>query len=278
MSATVLPRYVNLGCGSRFHDSWLNLDVTPAGAGVVAWDVTRGIPLPNDHCLALYHSHVLEHLRREAVLPFLRECHRVLAQGGVLRVVVPDLERACRAYLATLEAARAAEALAAENHEWMVVELVDQLARERSGGEMLDYLRRTPLPNEAFVRARIGEQAAEILDRRGQPRSPWRRRLRSAFRALRDRYEQAIARALLGRNAARALSIGRFRLSGEAHQWMYDSHSLGQLLRAVGFARTIEQSAHSSLIPDWTTFHLDATAEGRITRPDSLYVEAVKET
>lgn len=278
MTTRAFPRHVNLGCGSRFHGSWLNFDLFPSDPAVIGCDLTRGIPLPNDYCNLVYHSHVLEHLRRNAALPFLQECRRVLAPGGVIRVVVPDLESACRAYLRALEAARAGATLADEDHEWMVLELIDQLVRERSGGEMLDYLRRTVLPNAAFVRARIGEQAAEIMSPRAAPRPGLKLSLRSALRALRRAGEQAAARTLFGATAARALSIGRFRLSGETHHWMYDSRSLSRLLRAAGFGSAIEQSAHSSLIAGWAAFHLDVTAEGRVARPDSLYVEAVKET
>ena len=274
-SAAGTSRYVNVGCGSRAHDAWLNLDVAPAVPGVRAWDAERGLPLADASCAAVYHSHVLEHLRRDAVLPFLAECRRVLEAGGVLRVVVPDLEDACRAYLAALERARAGAPGAAQDHEWMTTELVDQLARERSGGEMLAYLRRRPA-NDAFVRSRLGEEAGQVFDGAARA-SPWRHRLRYLPGALRHRYEKVIATALLGPRAARALAIGRFRLSGEAHQWMYDAHSLGQLLSRAGFGRVVAQTAHASLIPEWPSFHLDVSAEGHVVRPNSLYLEAVKE-
>ena len=40
----------------------------------------------------------------------------------------------------------------------MILELYDQATREVAGGEMARYLRRNPLPNEAFIYSRIGEQ------------------------------------------------------------------------------------------------------------------------
>jgi 2-hydroxychromene-2-carboxylate isomerase len=40
----------------------------------------------------VYHSHVLEHLPKDAAPRFVGECYRVLAEGGILRVVVPDLD------------------------------------------------------------------------------------------------------------------------------------------------------------------------------------------
>ena len=54
---------------------------------------------------SVYHSHLLEHLPREAALPFSQECYRVLKRGGIIRVAVPDLERIARLYLQTLDKA-----------------------------------------------------------------------------------------------------------------------------------------------------------------------------
>jgi len=50
--------------------------------------------------LEIYASHVIEHLGYHKELPAaLREFHRVLVPGGLLRVSVPDLETLCRLYL-----------------------------------------------------------------------------------------------------------------------------------------------------------------------------------
>ena len=50
------------------------------------------MPYDNDIIDVVYHSHLLEHLDRKRAPDFLRECRRVLKSGGILRVVVPDLE------------------------------------------------------------------------------------------------------------------------------------------------------------------------------------------
>jgi hypothetical protein len=269
--------YVNLGCGARYHPDWINFDVAPCVPAVIACDLSRGIPLPDAHCEVAYHSHVLEHLRREDALPFLRECHRVLKPGGILRVVVPDLEQVCLEYLRQLQAIREGSAAALADYEWITLELLDQLARERAGGGMLDYLQRSPMPNEAYVRSRIGDEvlhAEESLKRNSG--SGWRARLRRAAQAARSAYDRLICLSLLRRDAARALSVGRFRLSGEAHQWMYDEHSLSQLLLGAGFLAPVVRTAGASAIPGWRLFLLDVNSEGRASRPESLYIEATK--
>ena len=93
---------LNLGCGSHFHPSWTNVDLVPRVEGVRRCDVRAGLPFPAQVFDAVYHAHVLEHLPRDGALPLLRECLRVLRPDGILRVVVPDLERVAQLYLDAL--------------------------------------------------------------------------------------------------------------------------------------------------------------------------------
>src|SRR3981189_2611693 len=98
-------QYLNLGCGSRYHAEWINIDIAPSDEHVMAHDLSQGIPLADGSCDAVYHSHLLEHLRRPAALYFMRECYRVMKPSAILRVAVPDLEQICRVYLEKLEQA-----------------------------------------------------------------------------------------------------------------------------------------------------------------------------
>jgi len=123
---------LNLACGSRMHPAWNNLDFSPLVrlaryrrlAGVlknlhflsekryqrllavdpstICWDLRKGIPFPDNTFEVVYHSHFLEHLDRSVACSFLKDCHRVLKNSGVLRVVVPDLGIRCRNYVETL--------------------------------------------------------------------------------------------------------------------------------------------------------------------------------
>jgi predicted SAM-dependent methyltransferase len=96
---------VDLGCGRVWHPAWLNYDLRPRAPQVRKLDLRRPLPLADRHADAVYHSHVLEHLPRATADRLLRECHRVLKPGGILRVAVPDLEDNARSYLQALEAA-----------------------------------------------------------------------------------------------------------------------------------------------------------------------------
>lgn len=249
-----MRRLLNLGCGQTFHEDWVNVDFRPQPPRVVGYDLSLGVPFPDDLFDVVYHSHVIEHFPRATAAAFLRECWRVLRPGGILRLAAPDLEGAARAYLLALEAARRGEPEADARHEWMTVELVDQLARHHSGGEMLEFWRRDPVPALDFVLERMGAQAREsILALRQAPKP--------APRQDADASPQ---------------EVGRFRLSGECHQWMYDSHSLGGLLAAAGFEAVRPVAAGQSDIPDFGRYHLDVEADGGVRKPDSFFLEARK--
>lgn len=71
---------------------------------ILVHDLAKGIPFPNASVDVVYHSHVLEHLDRNVAPEFIRECHRVLKKGGILRIVVPDFEKCCRNYLTHVDA------------------------------------------------------------------------------------------------------------------------------------------------------------------------------
>ena len=55
-------------------------------------DLSRRFPFADGSVAAIYSSHVFEHLHVDVAEAALAECHRVLAPGGVVRVVVPDLD------------------------------------------------------------------------------------------------------------------------------------------------------------------------------------------
>jgi len=62
-------------------------------------DLAYGIPFPDSSVDFLYSSHFLEHLEPTVARRVLKECHRVLRPGGVIRVCVPDLSAAVQFYL-----------------------------------------------------------------------------------------------------------------------------------------------------------------------------------
>ena len=274
VTSTDRPRRLQLGCGGRFHPAWINLDLHPQHASVARHDVTTPLPFPDRHFDAVYHAHLLEHLPRSQALAFLRECLRVLRPGGVLRVVVPDLEQIARLYLAALDVAWHGDAEAQKRHAWAVLEMYDQTVRDQPGGAMLDYLRGAEACDLAWVRLGAdGRIIRQHLERVVPPVAlpGLARRLARLCRGWRER----LVRWLLGDEYA-LLQVGRFRCGGEVHQWMYDRQSLREIVTAAGFSAFRLTAVDESRIVGWADAHLDTQPDGTPVKPDSLYAEAVR--
>jgi len=102
-------------------------------ASTCVYDLRKGVPANDSTVDAVYHSHVLEHIDRDAVPHFLGEIRRALKPGGVHRIVVPDLEQAARAYVASLTSARCRET-DPRWHDATVAAMIEQLVRREAHG------------------------------------------------------------------------------------------------------------------------------------------------
>jgi SAM-dependent methyltransferase len=84
------PLRLHIGSGNVRLPGWTNVDVQPLpGVDVIA-DVTRGLEFSEAE--AVFSEHFLEHLALDDALGFLLEAHRVLAEGGWLRLSTPNLD------------------------------------------------------------------------------------------------------------------------------------------------------------------------------------------
>jgi SAM-dependent methyltransferase len=273
-------KFLNVGCGSHFHPDWVNVDLVPASNGVIAADVRKGLPFAEHVFDAVYCSHVLEHLPRQEASKLLRQMHRVLRLGGVIRVVVPDLETIAREYLRLLDELKSKPTAIAADYDWILLEMYDQAVRDRSGGESARFLAAPDLPNREFVRSRIGAEAERAWQ---VPRTPTASRLRDRIRsrglrwlleAVRVRLAGFLIGLLGGRSARAAYLEGVFRRSGEIHRWMYDSFSLGRALMDAGFVNVRRCTAFESSVPGFASYELDVDERKRVRKPDSLFMEA----
>jgi SAM-dependent methyltransferase len=84
---------LNLGCGTHRLPGWRNHDKD--------MDITRPLPVAGNSVDFILAEHVVEHVGYYQAVDFLRECHRVLKPGGVLRVAIPSVVQIMR--LATPE-------------------------------------------------------------------------------------------------------------------------------------------------------------------------------
>lgn len=158
-------KYLNLGCGKKYHKQWVNVDMATTSEDIIAYNLLKGIPFPNDHFEVVYHSQVLEHFPKEKASDFIKECYRVLKPGGIIRIVVPDLENIVDEYKKFLnENLSNPNALSEANYEWILLEMFDQTVRNHSGGLMAEYLKRPTVINENYVIDRIGYEGRKIRD------------------------------------------------------------------------------------------------------------------
>lgn len=108
---------INIGCGVSGLEGWQNLDnsltITLSRLPLVsrflklpAWpkdvrrfDVRKSLPFKTATAQYIYSSHTFEHFTHPESLKIAKECFRVLKQGGVIRIAVPDLGLLVREYL-----------------------------------------------------------------------------------------------------------------------------------------------------------------------------------
>ncbi len=92
-------RRLNWGCGTEPEPGWLNSDIKAAPGVDMPADILAGLPLDDGSVDYAVSIHALPELAYPNVPVALRELHRILKPDGVLRLALPDLERAMRAYL-----------------------------------------------------------------------------------------------------------------------------------------------------------------------------------
>lgn len=85
-------RCLSIGSGADAMDGWLSTDSVPARLATVYLDATKSWPMPTASFRYVACEHMIEHVPYEAGLHVLRETHRVLQPGGILRISTPNLD------------------------------------------------------------------------------------------------------------------------------------------------------------------------------------------
>lgn len=123
-----MKKYVQYGCGLSSPEEWINFDSSPTlriqrlpvigslvkkrlnvvfPTNIRYGDIVKGLPLDAGSCDGLYCSHVLEHLSRDDFYKALKNSYGSLKEGGIFRLVMPDLESLIKSYMANKEAGNA---------------------------------------------------------------------------------------------------------------------------------------------------------------------------
>lgn len=280
--AELQPVLVNLGCGMRYHVSWKNFDLHSRTPDVLACNFLDGIPLSDDSVDAVYCAAVLEHVRPAQVQHFLRECFRVLKPNGILRVSVPDFQEQLRRYLDLTECLESGDKNVRDKLEWITIEIFDQFSRDKSGGEMAEFLATKGRSNIEFVKKRLGKEATNLIPRLERRKYSGSVDLKGSSGLVRGGWLGLAALKLLlkSRNVRAdlaALEVGRFRLfSGEVHRWAYSRKTLASALKEAGFEDCTRKEHGVSNIPNWREFHLEVDENNEVEKPDLVVVEARK--
>jgi len=121
---------LNIGCGLTLPSGWINMDSSlnarlakwpglrkmlaalhiissakaniPYSRNIYVYDIRRDLPFPDNSVEVIYCCHFLEHLKQQDAQSFMKECYRVLAPGGIIRIIVPDLAQYVERYLKRL--------------------------------------------------------------------------------------------------------------------------------------------------------------------------------
>jgi predicted SAM-dependent methyltransferase len=243
--------YVNLGCGTRAHSAWINIDfsiysrlqkyrnfakaarklnlisdrrwerLNRMDPDIICWDLRKGIPLEDNSCQVVYHSHFIEHLPRETAYSFLEENYRVLMPGGILRVTIPNLKLIIQDYEYAIKTIKddMDDHQAWELYDKSLYMLFDQMVRDQATGQR---------QQKGFVRFIEG----------------------------------------LFRSDAKK--------TGELHYWMYDEYSLNRMLLKIGFKEIKKQLYNTSSIDKWQKYCLDQDSNDTEYIPGTLYLESRK--
>lgn len=112
-------QFVQYGCGWCAPAGWRNFDASPTlrferipflgrlytknqapfPKNVEYGDIVAGLPVADGSCQIVYCSHVLEHLALDDFRRALMNTYKILEDGGVFRLVMPDLEYMITTYI-----------------------------------------------------------------------------------------------------------------------------------------------------------------------------------
>ena len=92
--------YIHLGCGPIDAPGFINVDAVFRRHVHYVQEVERLSIFSDEYADLIYASHVLEHISHTRVAEVLKEWRRVLKEGGVLRISVPDFDKLVATFVA----------------------------------------------------------------------------------------------------------------------------------------------------------------------------------
>lgn len=269
-------KLLNIACGGRYHKDWINIDFHADSNQVQKVNILAGLPFKDNSYDVIYSSHFLEHISSLQAKVVLTEINRILKKDGILRLVVPDLENICREYLQILEKVNKNDnnLIVGKKYSWIIIELLDQLVRVDSGGEMRRIFQEVSTNNDKdlaeYILNRVGDDLLSS-NKTNRTRSITLDKIKNKFLYHYLRF----IRYLIPENLRDLIFI---RTSvGERHQWMYDKYSLTKILKELGFKNIEIKTYNTSNIENFNDYMLDIKNDGTPYKGvSSIYIEARK--
>jgi predicted SAM-dependent methyltransferase len=273
-SDTSFMQRLNFGCGKRFAKDWTNIDFHSTHPQVKAVNLLNGFSFPDRSFDVVYSSHVLEHFTQDQALFLLQEAYRVLKPQGIVRIVVPDLEGLCKEYLRVLDLPDG-DRKKNDQYEWIVIELLDQMVRAETYGEMGEFYTKLNQGEDSGLREYVQSRVGKIPDT-SPVKLSWQDQLQQlTFQEIYSKFIYLylkVVSALLPKNLRSMVFVET--MIGERHRWMYDSYGLQRMLEKVGFSQVQSVTYQESAIPNFNADCLDCSEDGSAYKVNSIYVEA----
>ena len=266
---------LNFGCGTRFAENWTNIDFHSDADEVQRVNLLSGFPFSENTFEAVYSSHVLEHFDPESGRFLLKESLRVLRKGGILRIVVPDLQGSCEEYLRVLGLPD--DAAKKRLHRWIVIELLDQMVRNVPSGEMGPFMNEVMRGEDETLKSYIRSRTQNT--EWSPPSSPTlvEKLKKVTPQKLSTKFSYWYLRAVscLIPSSLREMVFVKTSI-GERHRWMYDAYGLKALFEELGFSDVRRVAFDESRIADFSSDCLDGHSDGQPYKHNSIYMEGVK--
>ena len=92
-------RKLQIGSEGMELADWLNTDLKPRPPGVFYMNAVEPFPFPDRTFDYIFSEHMIEHVPYSDGQKMLAECHRVLKDGGKIRIATPNLANLIRTYV-----------------------------------------------------------------------------------------------------------------------------------------------------------------------------------
>lgn len=275
---------LNLACGNSYvaNSDWINLDYVSSSPYVRQANLLETLPFDSNSISLVYSSHFFEHIPLHQVPSFLKECHRVLKPGGVIRLVLPDFEEMCREYLTQLDGGDYTKA------KLCVIDIVDQCVRLERGGELAKAYKQysQDLDGNDQIRAYIYSRNGQNLPLPSI--STQSAKINKLIKLLNKPklligkliYQLDIVRInILVSLLPKAFKEQNVSLAGigERHHWLWDFYQLKHVSEEAGFDSIQRCHFNTSQITGFPFHPLDVNSDNQPRKgQQSIYLEAIK--